>query len=69
MSPRIAIVERDRPCRVPVTGPHSLGGSDPAHVRRDQPNLSIEWVRANVPYQTQALMDRFVDGLRKAGLS
>jgi len=40
-----------------------------AVVRRDQPNLSIEWVRANVPYQTQALMDRFVDGLRKAGLS
>jgi len=37
-------------------------------VRRDQPDLSIDWVRANVPYQTQDLLKRFVEGLRKAGL-
>jgi TolB-like protein len=39
-----------------------------ATVRREQPFLSIDWVRANVPYQTPALMEQFVDGLRKAGL-
>lgn len=39
-----------------------------AVMRREQPLLSIDWVRRNVPYQTQALMEQFVEGLRKAGL-
>jgi len=39
-----------------------------AIVRREQPQLSIEWVRASVPYQTPELMERFLDGMRKAGL-
>jgi TolB-like protein/Flp pilus assembly protein TadD len=39
-----------------------------ATVRRDQPDLSVDWIRANVPYQTDDLMQRFVDGLRVAGL-
>jgi tetratricopeptide (TPR) repeat protein len=39
-----------------------------ASVRREQPDLSLAWVRANVPYQTDALMERFIDGLRAAGL-
>jgi TolB-like protein/Tfp pilus assembly protein PilF len=39
-----------------------------ATVRREQPDLTIDWVRASVPYQTEELMGRFVDGLRKAGL-
>jgi hypothetical protein len=34
---------------------------------REQPQLSAEWVRANVPYHTPELMDRFLEGLRKAG--
>lgn len=37
-------------------------------VRCEQPQLTGAWVRANVPYQTPALMDQFLDGLRKAGL-
>jgi TolB-like protein len=40
-----------------------------AKVLEDQPGLSTGWVRANVPYQTEALMERFVGGLRKAGLA
>jgi TolB-like protein/cytochrome c-type biogenesis protein CcmH/NrfG len=36
--------------------------------QREQPQLSINWVRANVPYQTLELMERFLVGLRKAGL-
>ncbi len=39
-----------------------------AQIMREQPRLSAEWVRANVPYQTPELMDRFLEGLRKAGL-
>jgi TolB-like protein/tetratricopeptide (TPR) repeat protein len=39
-----------------------------ATVRREQPGLSLDWVRANVPYQTTELIDRFAEGLRKAGL-
>ena len=30
--------------------------------------LSLDWIRANVPYQTPELMERFLDGMRKAGL-
>jgi TolB-like protein len=39
-----------------------------AVVRREQPQLSPDWIRANVPYQTPELMERFLDGMRKAGL-
>ena len=38
-------------------------------LRRDhRPQLTIAWVRENVPYQTPELMELFIDGLRKAGL-
>jgi TolB-like protein len=40
-----------------------------AMVRREQPQLSIDWIRASVPYQTPELMERFVEGMRKAGLN
>jgi TolB-like protein len=40
-----------------------------AEVRRDQPQISIEWIRASVPYQTPELMERFLEGMRKAGLT
>ena len=40
-----------------------------ATVRREQPQLSVAWIRANIPYQTPELMERFLDGMRKAGLS
>ena len=39
-----------------------------ATTRREQPLLSIEWIRASVPYQTPQLMERFLEGMRKAGL-
>jgi TolB-like protein len=37
-------------------------------VQEQQPQLSIEWIKANVPYQTPELMQRFLKGMRKAGL-
>ena len=40
-----------------------------ARVKREQPHLSIGWIKANVPYQTPELMERFLDGMRKAGLN
>lgn len=40
-----------------------------ATVRREQPQLSIDWIRASVPYQTPQLMEKFLEGMRKAGLN
>jgi tetratricopeptide (TPR) repeat protein len=37
-------------------------------IRQEQPQLSLAWIRANVPYQTPQLMEHFLEGLRKAGL-
>jgi hypothetical protein len=37
-------------------------------IRREQPQLSIDWIKASVPYQTPQLMERFLEGMRKAGL-
>ena len=37
--------------------------------RTHRPPLTIEWVRENVPYQTPELIELFIEGLRKAGLS
>jgi TolB-like protein/cytochrome c-type biogenesis protein CcmH/NrfG len=37
-------------------------------VRREQPQLSIDWIKASVPYQTPELMEHFLQGMRKAGL-
>ena len=39
-----------------------------ATIRREQPQLSLAWIRANVPYQTPELMERYLEGFRKAGL-
>jgi TolB-like protein len=40
-----------------------------AVIRQEQPELSLAWIRANVPYQTPALIEHFLEGFRKAGLS
>jgi TolB-like protein/cytochrome c-type biogenesis protein CcmH/NrfG len=37
-------------------------------IRREQPQLTIDWIKASVPYQTPQLMERFLEGMRKAGL-
>jgi len=39
-----------------------------ATLRREQPQLSLGWIRASVPYQTPQLMEQFLEGMRKAGL-
>jgi TolB-like protein len=39
-----------------------------ATVRIEQPQLSLAWIRANVPYQTPEVMERFLEGMRMAGL-
>jgi TolB-like protein/DNA-binding winged helix-turn-helix (wHTH) protein len=40
-----------------------------AALRLEQPRLSLSWIRASVPYQTPELMERFLEGMRKAGLT
>ena len=37
-------------------------------IKERQPDISTEWIKKNVPYQTPDLMERFLDGIRKAGL-
>jgi len=39
-----------------------------ATVQKEQPELSVDWIRARVPYQTPELIERFLEGMRKAGL-
>jgi TolB-like protein len=39
-----------------------------ATLRREHPELSIKWIKESVPYQTPELMERFLEGMRKAGL-
>jgi TolB-like protein len=39
-----------------------------AELRREHPAMTVAWIRASVPYQTPALMEDFLDGMRKAGL-
>jgi tetratricopeptide (TPR) repeat protein len=40
-----------------------------ASIRLEHPQLSIDWIRRSVPYQTPELMERFLAGMRKAGLT
>jgi hypothetical protein len=40
-----------------------------AAVRLEQPQLSVDWIKSSVPYQTPELMEQFLTGLRKAGLT
>ena len=37
-------------------------------IRRDQPQLSMQWMTRNVPQQTDDLIGRYLDGMWKAGL-
>jgi TolB-like protein/Flp pilus assembly protein TadD len=34
----------------------------------EQPQLSIQWLRRSVPYQTAELLQRYIEGMQKAGL-
>lgn len=38
------------------------------HVRIGQPQLTLQWIREGVPYQTPDTMERFIEGMRKAGV-
>jgi TolB-like protein len=39
-----------------------------AEIMVEQPQLSAQWIRQCVPYQTAEAMEHFLDGMRKAGL-
>jgi TolB-like protein len=38
------------------------------HVMIGQPHITLQWIRECVPYQTSETMERFLDGMRKAGV-
>ncbi|HEX9672917.1 MAG TPA: tetratricopeptide repeat protein [Burkholderiales bacterium] len=62
-------VQRMRCASLAQTGRVDEARSLLAALRRAQPQLSIDWVKANVPYQTPQLIERYLEGLRKAGLT
>jgi tetratricopeptide (TPR) repeat protein len=40
-----------------------------ATVRSEQRQMSLAWLEANVPYQTPELLQRYLEGMQKAGLN
>jgi len=40
-----------------------------ALLKNEHHDLSIEWVRQHVPFPTAELMERYLDGMRAAGLT
>jgi TolB-like protein/Flp pilus assembly protein TadD len=61
-------VQRMRCASLAQAGELDEARSSLAMLRREHPELSMEWVRANTPWQTPDLMERYLEGLRKAGL-
>jgi hypothetical protein len=64
---RVSGAQRLRCASLAQTGRIDEARSFLAMIRREQPQLSIDWIRASVPYQTPELMERFPNGMRKAG--
>jgi TolB-like protein len=62
-------VQRMRCASLAQAGQVDEARSSLATLRREQPQLSMDWVRANVPYQTRELMERYLEGMQKAGLT
>ena len=68
VAPGLSGAQRLRCASLAQTGRIEEARTFLAMIRREQPQLSIDWIRASVPYQTPELMERFLDGMRKAGL-
>ena len=52
-----------------LAGDTKTGAAAIKEAQRLQPNLSIDWVRTFQPIVTEADLERYIDGLRKSGLS
>ena len=61
-------VQRMRCASLALAGRVDEARSLLAAVLREQPQLSIAWMKANVPWQTPHLMERYLEGMRKSGL-
>jgi TolB-like protein len=51
-----------------MAGNKELAQSALAELKRAQPNVSLDWMSANMPIRYEAERDHYLDGLRKAGL-
>jgi Flp pilus assembly protein TadD len=69
LRPSFTGVRRMRCASLAQAGKIDEASSLLAALRREQPQLSMDWLRANVPYQTAELMARYLDAFRKAGLT
>lgn len=61
-------VQRMRCASLAQAGQVDEARSSLATLRREHPELSMDWIRANTPFQTAELMERYLEGMRKAGL-
>jgi TolB-like protein/cytochrome c-type biogenesis protein CcmH/NrfG len=52
-----------------MAGQAELAKSALQELRRTQPNISLAWIAANMPFRHAAEREHYLDGLRKAGLN
>ena len=68
LRPEFQGAQRLRAASLAQAGQIDAARASLATAQRQHPALSLDWIRASVPYQTPELMERFLDGMRKAGL-
>ena len=69
LRPEFQGAQRLRAASLAQAGQIDAARASLATAQRQHPALSLDWIRASVPYQTPELMERFLDGMRKAGLT
>jgi len=52
-----------------MTGDTALAAMALEELRRTQPNVSLAWIAAELPWSSDADLDHYMEGFRKAGLS
>jgi TolB-like protein len=51
-----------------LAGQHDVAKAALQELRRTQPNISLAWIKANMPIQHDAEREHYLDGFRRAGL-
>ena len=52
-----------------MAGDVDLAGAALAECRRVQPNISLDWIRREMPIKLEADRARYLEGFRRAGLT
>jgi adenylate cyclase len=68
LNPNLAVAHVNLAIVYAEAGQEEEARAEGAEILRLNPNVSLEGVRQRLPYRDPALSERFLDGLRKAGL-